>query len=104
MEENHHQIEEPVSQYPDPEQSGLTFPWLDQYQPVAAEQLSARLQPIVHEGYVPRENGSSSASTYHLRGHPRPTMLAMEDDLHSNAVLEDSEEDPEFVETDAGEE
>ncbi len=101
--EHHHQTEEHVSQYPDPEQSGLTFPWLDQYQPVAAEQLSARLQPTLHDGHVPRENESTSAAAYHLRDHQRPSMLRTEEDPHSSVMLEDSEEDPEFVETDAEE-
>ena len=100
---SHHETEEhDVSQYPDPEQSGLNFPWLDQYRPVAAESLSTRLQPLIHEGYIPHENGSTSHSRYDFRDRHRSRFLMPEEEiLNPSAVLEDSEEDPEFMDTDA---
>lgn len=90
-----------LSQYPDPEQSGLSFPWLDQYQPVAAESLSARPQPIVHEGFVPEQDEDATTARYNLRGHRRSSILRPEEGLlEPSAVLEDSDEDPEFVNSD----
>lgn len=35
-----------LSQYPDPEQSGISLPWLDRYQPGAAENISTGLHPM----------------------------------------------------------
>lgn len=94
---NHHD----VSQYPDPEQSGLSFPWLDQYQPVPAENLSTRPQPIIHEGFVPQQNSIMATAGYGLRSHRRSSILLAEEGLlEPSAVLEDSEDDPEFVESD----
>lgn len=99
--DNSQDNQEYFSQYPDPEQSGLSFPWLDQYQPVAAERFSARQQPIIHEGFVPQDDASSPKSGYGLRSrHKSSIMLAEEGLLTPHAVLEDSEEDPDFVETD----
>ena len=90
-----------LSQYPDPEKSGLSFPWLDQYQPVAAESLSARLQPIVHEGFIPEQDEDASTAGYGLRGHHRSSILLPEEGLlEPSAVLDDSDEDPEFVNSD----
>jgi hypothetical protein len=101
--DGHHQTQEHRSQYPDPEESGLAFPWLDQYQPVDAAALSSRLQPIVHEGFISTENRPAATSRYSLRNHRTPSYkLAEEGLLRPSAVLEDSEEDPEFVEFDNG--
>jgi hypothetical protein len=88
------------SQYPDPEQSGLSFPWLDKYQPVPADALAARLAPIVHEGFVPEQDELASPSGHALRNYRRPSFRAAEDGFgQPSAVLEDSEDDPEFVES-----
>ncbi len=97
--------QEQVPQYPDPEQSGLSFPWLDRYEPVAAERLSTRPQPIVHEGFVPEYDGSPALSGYNFRNGRRSSIILAEEGLlQPSAVLEDSEEDPEFVESDVEEE
>lgn len=99
--DNDQGIQEDLSQYPDPEQSGLSFPWLDQYQPVAADSLSARPQPIVHVGFVPEQDEDVATTGYGLRGHRRSSILLAEEGiLEPSAVLEDSEEDPEFVDSD----
>ena len=98
--DNNQGIEGHVSQYPDPEQSGLSFPWLNQYQPVAADNLSARLQPIIHEAFVPHDDGSTATAGSYLQTRRRSSiMLAGEGSLEPSAVLRDSEEDPDFVES-----
>ncbi|KAF7510876.1 hypothetical protein GJ744_005706 [Endocarpon pusillum] len=90
-----------LSQYPDPEQSGLSFPWLDRYRPVAAESLSARPQHIVHEGFVPEQDEDATTAGYGLRVNRRSRILLPEEGLlEPSAVLEDSDEDPEFVDSD----
>jgi hypothetical protein len=105
MDHNQHSPDD-SSQYPDPEHSGLSFPWLDQYQPVAADGLSTRLQPIVYEGYIPEDNlpegdGFSGTQGYGLRNRWRKSTVLVEDDLPGpSAILEDSDEDPEFEESD----
>jgi hypothetical protein len=90
-----------VSQYPDPEQSGLSFPWLDQYQPVPAEILSVSSRPLTHEGVIQQHNQHTAAAGYGLRNHRRSSILLAEEGLHEpSAVLEDSDNDPEFFESD----
>lgn len=99
--DNDQGVQDDLSQYPDPEQSGLSFPWLDRYQPVAADSLSARLQPIVHEGFVPEQDEDAAMAGYGLRSHRRSSILLAEEGLlEPSAVLEDSDEDPEFVDSD----
>lgn len=90
-----------LSQYPDPEQSGLSFPWLDQYQPVPAEMLSASSHPLIHEGLIQQQNQHKATAGHGLRNHRRSSiMLAEEGLLEPSAVLGDSDNDPEFSESD----
>lgn len=92
---------EQVSEYPDPEESGLSFPWLDQYHPVPAETFSTRPQPIVHEGFVPQDDGSMMTSVYGLRNRRRSSLLLPEEGFPGqNAVLENSGDDSEFLASD----
>lgn len=99
--DTHQESQEQVSQYPDPEQSGLSFPWLDQYQPMAAEHLATRLQPIVHEDLVSEDDESAENSGYRLGRRRRSSiMLAAEETFQPSIVLEGSEEDPDFVDLD----
>ena len=94
-----HQTQAQDSQYPDPEESGLSFPWLDQYQPVDAAELTSRLQPIVHGGFIAQDK-SPPAPGYSLRNHPTPSYKLARGGLYQqSAVLEDSEEDSEFIES-----
>lgn len=88
--------EHDISHYPDPEESGLNFPWLDQYQPVAAESLSTRLPPLIHDGYIPQENGSTSALPNEFRH-----LIPQEEIFKPSAGPEDPDQDPDFMETDA---
>jgi hypothetical protein len=91
-----------VSQYPDPEQSGLSFPWLDQYQPVPAEMLSASPWPLIHEGFIQQQNQHTAAAGYGLKNHRRSSISLAEEGLpEPSAVLEDSDNDHEFFESDA---
>jgi len=90
-----------VPQYPDPEQSGLSFPWLEQYQPVPAKILSASSRPITHEDSIQQQNQHTVAAGYGLRNHRRSSILLAEEGLlEPSAVLEDSDNDPEFFESD----
>lgn len=93
--------EDRVSQYPDPEQSGLSFPWLDQYQPVAADNLSVGPQFIIYEGFVPREDVPTTTADHGLENPTTTSSLPVEDGLpQSSAALQDSDEDLVFGETD----
>lgn len=92
-------IQEHISQYPDPEESGLSFPWLAHYQPVAVESISARHEPIIHEGFIPQQETfvGTSMSDYSLRSSS--ALLAEEAIALPGVVLEDSDEDPDFNES-----
>jgi hypothetical protein len=91
------------SQYPDPEQNGLSFPWLDQYQPVPAEMLSSTPQPLIYEGFIQQQYPNIATEGYGLRSHRRSSILLAEEGLlEPSAVLENSEEDPEFFDSDDG--
>ena len=99
--DNHQESEQHVSQYPDPEQSGLNFPWLDQYQPVAAEHLSTVRESLSHGSSVSQGDAPTSTSRYNLRDRRRSSLVLAEDvHFRPSAVLEDSEGDPEFLDTD----
>lgn len=90
--------EEHVSQYPDPEHSGLSFPWLDQYQPVAEDDLCGRAHS---RGFVPPEDEVTTPIRYGLRNRGNSSALMGEEGIsHPSAVLEDCEDDPDFLETD----
>lgn len=92
-----------VSQYPDPEQSGLSFPWLDQYRPVAAENLSRRLYAIAHEDSTQEDDESIRTSRSGVRNRER-SGFSEDDLLRPSTVVEDSEEDPEYAESDVEDE
>lgn len=93
---------ENLSQYPDPEESGLSFPWLTHYQPVPAENLSASLEPLIHEGFIPQQETfvGISSSGYSLRSQ-RSTSIILPNEAVTlpSAVLEDSQDDSDFNES-----
>ena len=101
--DNLHESQQQQSQYPDPEQSGLSFPWLHQYQPVTAESLSSRLHSIAHEDSIEQDDDSNATPRSRLRNYER-SRFSEDDVLQPSAVLEDSEEDPEYADLSAEEE
>lgn len=96
------QNQEHISQYPDPEESGLSLPWLARYQPVPAESISVRHAPNIHEGFITQQEtlAGTSTSGYSLRSQRSSSILPAEEGVAlPSAVLEDSEEDSDFNES-----
>lgn len=90
-----------TSLYPDPEESGLSFPWLHRYQPVDAAELTGRLCSPSGDGPDLPQVESHPTARYGLRKRRSPSnKFAREEDQQQQSVgTDESEGDLEFTES-----